>query len=385
MPVVINLRQADDPRDLVHRAVQALAEGKLVVFPTETVYIAAASALHAAGVEQLWALRRPETGRGLSLAVKSADAAWDYAPGLSPLAQRLARRGWPGPLGLVLPNDHPDSLVRRLPEMVQQAIAPYGRLNLRVPAHPVVEAVLGLSVGPLVVSSIPTTQETGAVTAEEVLARVGDRVALVLDDGRTRYAQPATAIEVDGHRYRIVRNGVLNESTVKRLASFILLFVCTGNTCRSPMAESLMRRRVADKLGCTPDTIDEHGVLVMSAGVAASAGSQASLEAQEVVSGYGVELQHHESQPVTDRLVRFADLILTMTRGHRQVLLGQWPEVASRVRLLHRGNGDVSDPIGGSVEVYRRCAEQIDAQLENWMREIDWSSLPSQTGDSAGE
>ncbi|MFM9116912.1 MAG: Sua5/YciO/YrdC/YwlC family protein [Planctomycetota bacterium] len=385
MPVVINLRQADDPRDLVHRAVQALAEGKLVVFPTETVYIAAASALHAAGVEQLWALRRPETGRGLSLAVKSADAAWDYAPGLSPLAQRLARRGWPGPLGLVLPNDHPDSLVRRLPEMVQQAIAPYGRLNLRVPAHPLVEAVLGLSVGPLVVSSIPTTQETGAVTAEEVLARVGDRVALVLDDGRTRYAQPATAIEVDGHRYRIVRNGVLNESTVKRLASFILLFVCTGNTCRSPMAESLMRRRVADKLGCTPDTIDEHGVLVMSAGVAASAGSQASLEAQEVVSGYGVELQHHESQPVTDRLVRFADLILTMTRGHRQVLLGQWPEVASRVRLLHRGNGDVSDPIGGSVEVYRRCAEQIDAQLENWMREIDWSSLPSQTGDSAGE
>ena len=91
-PFVIDVRNADDPRDVVHRAVQALAEGKLVGLPTESVYGLAARALDARAVQRLVAVKRRKTGHPISLAIRSLEEALDYAPDMSPLARRLARR-----------------------------------------------------------------------------------------------------------------------------------------------------------------------------------------------------------------------------------------------------------------------------------------------------
>ena len=106
-PVVIDLRSAEDWRDVVHRAVQALAEGGLVALPTETVYGLAASALDEDAVCRLLAAKDRTAAKPLTLAIKSADEARDYAPDMCPLAQRLARRCWPGPVTLVVDDSHP--------------------------------------------------------------------------------------------------------------------------------------------------------------------------------------------------------------------------------------------------------------------------------------
>ena len=67
--------------------------------------------------------------------------------------------------------------------------------------------------------------------------------------------------------FRVVRQGVFNETNLKRLASFMIVLVCTGNTCRSPMAEALLKKRIADRLGCKIEELDDRGVVVMSAGI----------------------------------------------------------------------------------------------------------------------
>ena len=85
----------------------------------------------------------------------------------------------------------------------------------------------------------------------------------------------------------------------------------------------------------------------------------------------GLDLNNHESQPLTQRMVQHADLILTMTQGHLSAIVGQWPESADRVQMLSQTNLDVSDPIGGPIEVYRSCAKQIDGFLDNWIDKID--------------
>ena len=138
-PVVIDVRNAEDGRDVVHRAGQALVEGRLVAFPTETVYGLAASALDERAVARLLAAKDRADGHPLTLAIKSADEARDYVPDMCPLAQRLARRCWPGPITLVVDNLHPESLVRRLPSKVRQAVSPKGTIGLRVPGHYVVQ------------------------------------------------------------------------------------------------------------------------------------------------------------------------------------------------------------------------------------------------------
>jgi len=359
---VIDLRRTEDARDVVHRAVQALAEGRLVAFPTETDYVVAASAREPQAVATLRELspQRAEEPR-LTLALKSADEALDWAPRMTPIGRRIARRCWPGPVAMLVPDDHPESLVHRLPETARTALVGEGRLRLRVPGHPMLADCMRMLAGPVALAE--PGAETPAVTAADLLDRVGQAVAMAIDDGRARYAQPVSTIELAPGSFRIVRPGIVSEETLRRLSSLMVLFVCTGNTCRSPMAEALFRRLAAERLGCRPEEIERHGVVIASAGISAWAGTRASAAAIDVMAEMGGDLGGHESQPLTEDLVRQADVILTMTAAHRAAILAQFPEAGGRVTMLSPDRQDVLDPIGGSLDIYRRCARQIHGHL----------------------
>ncbi len=185
---------------------------------------------------------------------------------------------------------------------------------------------------------------------------LGDDVHLVLDDGQSRFGVPSTVVKVGDRGFELLREGVVSEQTLRRLGSLVIMFICTGNTCRSPMAETLARKLLADRLQCRPDELEDRGVLVQSAGLSAMPGGGAAHEAVEVMSNFGLDLSHHESQPLTGQMVRYADLILTMTRSHRQAILSQWPEAGPRTELLALDQSDIADPIGGVPEVYKKCA-----------------------------
>jgi protein-tyrosine phosphatase len=373
--VIINLKTADDPRDAIHRTVQALAEGKLVAVPTETVYGLACSALNEKAVARLARLKQRAAGHPFSLAIKSAGDALDYVPHLSPLAARLTRRCWPGPVTLVLDGEHPDSLLGELPRSVREVVIPKGTVGLRVPAHDALLSVLRLTAGPLVLTSANRGDERDAVNAADVARMVGEDIDLILDDGQSKFGQPSSVVRVQEAKLDLIREGVINEQVLQRLASHLIIFVCTGNTCRSPMAEALMKQRVADRLQCTTDELEDRNVMIMSAGIAATSGGRASPESVQLMQERGIDISLHESQPLSERLVRFADLILTMTRGHRDAIVAQWPDAAPRTKIVCRDNSDVSDPIGGPPDRYRRSAEQIDSQLSAWVNEIDFATL----------
>ncbi len=374
-PVVIDLRNAEDWRDVVHRAVQVLAEGQLVAFPTETVYGLAASALDEQAVERLIEAKGRREDHPLTLAIRSAEEARDYVPDMSRLAQRLARRCWPGPITLVVDDSHPDSLVRRLPDKVRKAVSPGRTIGLRVPGHQVVLDVLQMLAGPLALSSANRSGQPDAVDAQQVLETLADDVRLVLDDGPCRFGQPSSVVRVQGEDYEILREGVVPEKTIRRLSSTLILMVCTGNTCRSPMGEILARDLLAKRLGCSIDELEEHqadrrGVMVFSAGIAAMAGGRPTVESVRVMSELGLDISNHETQPVTEPLLRHADAIFTMTRAQREAIVAQWPETAERTWPLCRDESDITDPIGGTIDRYRACAEQIRTELAARLDEL---------------
>jgi tRNA threonylcarbamoyl adenosine modification protein (Sua5/YciO/YrdC/YwlC family) len=370
-PAVIDLQNAEDWRDVVHSAVQTLAEGGVVALPTETVYGLAASALDEDAVGRLLAMKGRVESKPLTLAIKSADEARDYAPDLCPMGRRLARRCWPGPVTLVVDDSHPESLVRQLPPRVRQAVSPQNSIGLRVPGHPMILAVLRMLAGPLTLTSANRSGMTEAVDAKQIVDVFGDQVSLVVDDGPCRFGQPSSVVRVTGGRYEILRAGVVPERTLQRLSSLLILFVCTGNTCRSPMAAMLCRQMIAKRLGCTIDQLEDRGVLVMSAGIAAEEGGRATEEAVEVMSEFGLDLDGHETQPLSEPLARHADVIYAMTRSHREAIVAQWPSAAERSEVLSADGGDICDPIGGPVERYRGCAERLRAELETRINQLE--------------
>jgi protein-tyrosine phosphatase len=235
--------------------------------------------------------------------------------------------------------------------------------------------LLRLLAGPVVMIGARREMDSDALTAQDVISRLDGQVDLVLDDGRCKFGQRSSIVRVADHELAVVRQGVFSESNLKRLASLMVVLVCTGNTCRSPMAEVLLKKRVADRLGCAIADLEDRGVVIMSAGISATPGSRAAAEAMETMQERGLDLGPHESQPLSERLVRFADVVITMTRNHRETILEHFPEAESRVHLISRGRGDVSDPIGGPLDLYRHCADQLDAYLEKWVEELPLDQL----------
>lgn len=145
-----------------------------------------------------------------------------------------------------------------------------------------------------------------------------------------------------------------------------ILFVCTANICRSPMAAGIMRRRVAG-LGLADQ------VQVASAGVYAEAGYEASANAIVTLGSRGVDLGEHRSQPVTMRLLAEADIVLVMEEAHRRSLFYLAPQHLAKVFLLTEMSGgyeDVADPYGGPLEGYAFTADLLERLIEAGLPKI---------------
>jgi glycine hydroxymethyltransferase len=152
-----------------------------------------------------------------------------------------------------------------------------------------------------------------------------------------------------------------------------VLFICTGNICRSPMAEGLLRQMSAGRIEAA------------SAGLGAGRGQQPSAHAINVLKEEGIDISDIRSQPVSAHLLEKADHIFTMTRDHLDMLLLLFPEMAAKARLLRfdeaakGGRADVTDPIGGTRETYESCKEDIKRAMPRVMELITGEKTNMQT------
>jgi len=366
----INLHLSNcDWNAAVCKTVDVLLDGGVVVVPTETVYGLAVRLNDSRAVNKLIELKGRNEHHPFALAFSSADAIEDICSDMSPLACRLARRCLPGPVSMVL-DVPPDSGFWKLSTEIQKMVSQQSSICCRVPDHPLLLTALGELNEPVILTSANKSGQGEIADVNQIIADLGGGIDLFLDEGSLLAPKPSTIVKIVGNDYTILREGAIRAETVRRLAALMILFVCTGNICRSPMAEYLCEKMLAERLHCTVDALEQHGVVVMSAGVAAMEGQSAHPNAIEVLNAEGIDLNPHRSLPLNEMHVRFADYIFTMTRSHRERILSTWHNVDSRLYVLRVDGGDIADPIGSALHVYRICAEQIRTEISRRLEEI---------------
>ncbi|MBI3722972.1 Sua5/YciO/YrdC/YwlC family protein, partial [bacterium] len=272
------LSRRPDPAQ-IEAAALALREGKLVVLPTETVYGLAARADDPRVTERVRATKaRPPSKPLARLAASKEDV--EAATGKLPRTARvLAERFWPGPLTLVLE-----------PESGGEA------LGFRVPGLVFTREVVARAGVPIVGTSANVSGGDEPTTATAALEALGDRVDVIYDGGPALLGRPSTVVRVPrgapgpaGSRaLEVLREGFLSRDVLVRALARAVLFVCTGNTCRSPMAEGIMRATLASRLGVSPGSLEEHGWSVRSAGTSAMGGGGAAEAAVSVMRERGI-------------------------------------------------------------------------------------------------
>ena len=146
----------------------------------------------------------------------------------------------------------------------------------------------------------------------------------------------------------------------------VFLFVCTGNTCRSPLAEGLLKHALDGR----------RDIVVKSAGVAAGDGQGANPMTLSVLEEVGVDLSSHRAQNADNTLLEQAQWIVTMTNDHRDILLNLFPDVKDRTKLLcdfipGQEGHDVPDPIGMGRDAYVQTRDVIVAAIPGILAMID--------------
>ena len=189
------LLPASSPEAL-RRAVEILRASGLVAFPTDTVYGVGALAFDAAAIEQIYLAKGRPAEKAIPILLGDAQQLEQVAVEVSNTALKLAARFWPGPLTLVVPKR----------PSIPAAASTTPTIGVRVPDHPVARALLRAA-GPMAVTSANLSGQASPSTAEEVLAQLGGRIALILDGGKTPGGVPSTVVNCLGAEPQSLREG----------------------------------------------------------------------------------------------------------------------------------------------------------------------------------
>lgn len=342
---ILKINPAVPEPEKIAEAARIIRQGGLVIFPTETVYGIAADSNNPQAIERLNRVKRRSENKPYSILVAHRGLIENYANYTNPNLYKLIDKYWPGPLTIVVPAKEEGETI-----------------GIRMPDHTIALRLVEESACTIAAPSANLEGKKAPTNVSEALEDLDGLVDLAIDGGPVEFGISSSIVDFTKSKPVVTREGVISQCDVDRAVNKkVVLFVCTGNSCRSVMAEYLLKARL----------IGRDDVEVISAGTSVYFKSGASQETLSVLRERGINPAAHVSRPLGRTMLRKSDLIFAMTRSHRMQILDHVPNVEKRVYLLkefcrqkHDADLDVPDPIGQSHEAYQECLGVINEAVD---------------------
>lgn len=367
---VVKLNAAKIDTSVINEAAALIDSGGFVAFPTETVY-GIGCRVKSDSLARLDDVKGRSDDKYYTLHIGSKGNVEKYVPTIRFKTKKLLRNTWPGPLTVVFELGRKDVGILRnnFDKEVLTNLYKDNSIGIRCPDNLIANMLLQRTKNPIVAPSANITGNPPAVRAEQVLEQLSGKIDLLLDAGPCKYKESSTVVKIGRNKLEVLRPGFYSKKALEELSQVKFLFVCTGNTCRSPMAEGIFRKYLAEKLQCNIDELSEMGYKVSSAGIIGSVGFPATLEAVTACAAMGVDIKAHRNKALSKKLIEESDYVFAMERVHADRVVALDSRAADKCMLL-AGNAGIPDPIGHPQQFYDNCAKLIERLVQQRISEL---------------
>lgn len=341
-PSVIRFNPSDPNLKAIRDLAQQARQGRIIAFPTETVYGIGVPASHAKALEKLYQIKGRDRDKPFAYHIGDWDQLAFVDLVRNPAFRYLSKKFWPGPVTLVVQSKTGEKTGLRFPRSVPTS-------------------TLIVSCGePFFGTSANRSGEPSPKTAQEVIQALGDQIDCVIDAGPCELGEDSTVVDTTHEPPQVLREGAELAAVRQAIDDIIsgkiprkkILVVCTGNSCRSPMAGGFLKEELRRK------KLDRE-IEVTTCGILARDGGRATPEAILMMKNREIDITDHRTRSCRREDILEADLILAMSQEHYDFLAGLVPGIKEKIKVL-----DVKDPIGQGIPVYEGVAQDLDKKLK---------------------